>query len=94
MTSLCRTGRGRLVTYRHAWTDKIRSTAGFGRAAIDRYAQAPADEFRRSTFVLANVMVKVLPYLTYGVEYQYGSREAQDGSMRINHRFMFGIQVF
>lgn len=44
--------------------------------------------------MLANIMMSPLPYLTYGVEYQYGAREAQDGSTRENHRIIFGVQVF
>jgi len=87
-------GRGGFVSFRHAWSVKVRSTVAYGRAGIDRYDQAPADEFRRSTFVLANAMVRAFPYLTWGVEYQYGLRRAQDGSTRDNHRVMFGIQVF
>ena len=39
-------------------------------------------------------MFSPLPYLTYGVEYQYGARVEQNGTRQDNHRVIFGVQVF
>jgi len=40
------------------------------------------------------VTYRHLPYLTYGVEYQYGVRVAQSGTRQDNHRLIFAVQVF
>jgi len=87
-------GWGGFVTYRHVWSSRARSTVGLGRAAIALVDAAPDDAFRRSVFGLANLMVSPLPYLTYGLEYQYGARREKGGSRRDNQRVIFGVQVF
>lgn len=87
-------GRGGAVIYRHGWTGRVRSTVAYGRAGTDRYAGVPGDAFRQSTFVLANLLVSQLPYLTWGFEYQYGVRKDQSDSTQDNHRLIFALQVF
>jgi len=84
-------GRGGLMTFRHGWTDKVRSTVGYGRARIDRYAGAPPEEFRSSTFVLAKPRGEsaALPDLWFRVPVRSagvaGRRLAEQSSDHVRH---------
>lgn len=87
-------GAGAFVTYRHAWTPRLRSTAAYGRAWVEDAPWQAADAFDSSSFALVNLMWSPLHYVTLGAEYQYGERKAKDGSARDNRRLILGIQLF
>ncbi len=87
-------GWGVLATYRHYWSEGTRSTFALGQAQLEIVDGAPTDAFRRSRFGFFNLMKSVLPYLTIGLEYQYGVREEVNGDSKDNHRLIFGMQVF
>jgi len=89
-----RRNRGAMVGYEHAWDSKKSSSIVYGHAQSDRLTFQPLSEFKSSSFVLLNLMWKVLPQLSMGVEYQYGTRESFDGSSLDNNRLMFGVQFF
>lgn len=89
-----RKNQGAMVGYEHAWDSKKSSSIVLGHAQSDRLAFQPLSEFKSSSFVLLNLMWKVLPQLSMGVEYQYGQRESFDGSSLDNNRVMFGVQFF
>lgn len=85
---------GAYATYRHQWTQTMRSTVGYGRAWVEDAAWQSADAFDSSTFVLANLMWSPIQSVTLGLEYQYGERETKDGLSRDNNRVILGVQIF
>lgn len=87
-------GTGAFVTYRHAWSKAVRSTAGLGGAWIADESWQAADAFDRSTFALLNLIWSPLHYVTVGTEVQYGRRETKNGSVKDNTRLILGIQLF
>jgi len=85
---------GLFTAYQHHWTKSLRSNAMIGYAKADSYSWQPGNAFESSTYGAANLMWKILPYLTMGVEYGYGQRENKDGSDFDNHRIAVGVQFY
>jgi len=85
---------GGFVTYKHQWTDTLRSTAALGYARSEPLDWQTGDTFESSIYGSCNLMWSLQPYLTMGFEYQYGKRKNVDDSNLDNHRLAFGIQIF
>ena len=93
-TLVLRKNWGMFGTYQHFWSEKLRSTFTAGYAKSETLDWQPASTFSNSTFASVNLMWQILPYLTFGAEYGYGSRENKDGSDLDNHRFSLGFQFY
>ena len=91
---LLRKGYGGFVGYQHFWNENLHSSAVYGRASSKRLELEPLDAFEGSSFFLLNLMWQVLPQLTFGVEYNYGTRKNSNGSELDNHRIMLGVQIY
>ncbi len=89
-----RDNSGAMLTYRHRWSDALRSTAMVGVARTGSLDWQSDDEFESSSYGSVNLMWTIQPYLTLGVEYAYGQNETADGTNRSNHRVALGIQVY
>lgn len=85
---------GGFITYKHQWTDKLRSTAALGYAHSEPLDWQTGDTFESSMYGAVNLMCSLQPYLTMGFEYSYGKLENVDNSDLDNHRLAFGIQIF
>lgn len=85
---------GALVNYEHHWTEKYRSTAMFGYAHANPLSWQAPETLDNTMYAAANLIWQVLPYLSLGIEYDYGRRENKDNSDLDNHRLMFGVQVY
>jgi hypothetical protein len=85
---------GGMISYLHHWNASLRSTAMAGAAFSDSYDWQPGNTFERSIYGSVNLMWRIKPFITLGVEYAYGSLENKDGSDLDNHRVAVGIQVY
>jgi len=85
---------GTFATYAHHWTEKYRSSVMVGYADSDPLGWQAPGTLDNSMFAGVNLMWQALPYLSLGIEYDYGRRENKDNSDLDNHRLMFGVQVF
>lgn len=86
--------RGALVTYRHAWSERTRSTLAGGHAWAEVVAEQPGDPFRSSTYAYLNMLHSPFPYVTLGAEYVYARYATDGGAVTDNHRLSFGFQIF
>lgn len=91
---LLRTNWGVFSTYRHAWSDSLRSTVMAGYARSEAFDWQPDSTFVGSAYGAANLMWQVSPVITVGVEYAYGLNETKVSDQLDNHRISFGIQFF
>ena len=89
-----RTNYGGMIGYQRYWSDRFRSSFAVGRALADTTGEQPGSAFSNSTYAYGNLMWNVLPYLSFGIEYDFGQRENKDNSTINNHRIMFGAQIF
>ena len=85
---------GAFASYEHHWTEKYRSTAKVGYAHSKPFGWQAAGTLENTMYTGANLMCQVFPYLTLGIEYDYGRRENKDNSDLDNHRLMLGVQVY
>jgi hypothetical protein len=88
------TNYGGMIGYQRYWNDKFRSSFVVGHARADTTGGQAGSAFSNSTYAYGNLMWNVLPYLSFGIEYDFGQRENKDNSTTNNHRIMFGMQVF
>ena len=89
-----RTNFGGMTAYQRYWTDYLRSNFAVGYAQAATLSGQPDNAFKSTVYTYANLMWTILPYLTVGLEYDYGVRENLDGSTIDNSRFMLGVQMF
>jgi hypothetical protein len=82
------------ASYSHHWSEKWRSTAMAGHARSDPLSWQGESTLKSSSYVAANLMWQLLPYLTLGAEYSYGERDNKGGPGLNNHRVMLGVQVY
>lgn len=85
---------GGLVTYRHRWSEKNRSTVAVGHARGEILDLDPPDTFENTTYAFANFMRSPIPFITMGVEYSYARLTTRDGSVTDNHRIAVGVQIY
>ena len=67
------------ATYRHLWTDKLRSNIQVSGVSIDNPASAGTFASKTSYSGLTNLIYSVTPKLEVGVEYLHGKREIESG---------------
>jgi len=89
-----RTNTGVMLAYQHFWTADLRSTlmGGIARARVP--ATLAGDAFKSSRYVSLNLMKRLQPYLTVGIEYAYGKNEFSASPGFDNHRIAVGVQLF
>jgi hypothetical protein len=85
---------GGMISYLHHWNASLRSTAMAGAAFSDSYDWQPGNTFERSIYGSVNLMWRIKPFITLGIEYAYGSLKNKDGSDLDNHRVSVGTQVY
>jgi len=93
-TLTLRNNWGAMASYRHQWSDPLRSSVMFGYAYAEPLDPAAGDTFESSAYGAVNLMWSILPYLTVGVEYDYGKRNNTYVDDLDNHRGAFGVQFF
>lgn len=89
-----RTNYGGMVSYQHYWTEALRSTAMVGYARSKPLGGQPANTFESSRYFSINLMQKVRPSITVGIEYAYGKNDYTSGLGYDNHRIGVGLQFF
>lgn len=85
---------GGMISYKHQWSETMRSTAMAGYARAKPLDWQTGDIFKRSTFGSVNLMWRTQRFITMGIELAYGTRENIDGSDLNDTRIAFGMQVF
>jgi len=85
---------GVFANYFHKWSDTMRSSLTLGHAQSDALDFQPDTVFKSTSYGAVNFLWSPLPYLTFGVEYQYGKLEYVNGEGSDNSRISVGIQVF
>ena len=89
-----RENTGGMISYRHQWSDTMRSTAMAGYARAEPLDWQSGDVFKKSTYGSVNLMWRTQRFITMGIELAYGTRENIDGSELNDTRVAFGMQVF
>ena len=85
---------GGFVNYFHKWSDTMRSSLTVGHAQADALDFQPDTTFESTSYAAVNWLWSPLPYLTLGVEYQYGKIEFVNGEDSDNSRISFAFQIF
>lgn len=85
---------GGFVNYFHKWSDTMRSTITLGYAQADALDFQPDTTFESTRYGAVNLLWSPLPYLTVGLEYQYGKLEFVKSDDLDNNRISFAFQVF
>jgi len=85
---------GGFFNYFHKWSDTTRSSITLGYAHADPLDFQPDMTFKSTSYGAVNFLWSPLPYLTVGVEYQYGKLEYADGDDVDNSRVSLGFQIF
>lgn len=70
---------GGFVSYRHFWTNKLRSTLALGTVNVDNPAFVVGTVNKRFESVHLNLMWNPAPNTTLGAEYIFGRRETENG---------------
>jgi hypothetical protein len=88
-----RTNYGGFIAYKHIWNDKWRSNFYGG------FAKAPSNIpipglFKSTRFLSVNALYRINPYLTWGVEYMYGTKSKYFADPTDNHRILIGFQLY
>ncbi len=89
-----RDNRGLYGNFTHRFDNALSAAIMLGYAESDPLDFESDDTLDNTTYAAANLIWKVLPYLSLGVEYGYGRRENKGGDDLDNHRLMFGVQVY
>ncbi len=89
-----RTNYGGMIGYQRYWTDNLRSSFVVGHARSDTIAGQVGSTFSNSTYAYGNLVWNVLPYLSFGIEYDFGQRQDKNNATINNSRIMFGTQIF
>ena len=84
--------RGFYGSYARTWADTWRTNVSYGQARADTAGLSLADNFKSSKYLGANIFYEITPYLTVGLEYNWGERKNIDGSDIDNRRVMLGLQ--
>lgn len=85
---------GGMAGYQRFWTETLRSSFAYGYAQAATLSGQPDEAFKSTMYAYTNLLWSVLPYLTFGLEYDYGLRKNRDGGTLDNSRFMVGVQLF
>jgi len=85
---------GGFVNYFHKWSDTMRSSVHVGHAQSDALDFQPDTTFESTSYAGVNFLWSPMPYLTFGVEYQYGMLEYVNGDDLDNSRISFAFQIF
>ena len=85
---------GAFVNYFHKWSGTMRSSVTLGHARSDALDFQPDMTFESTSYGAVNYLWSPLPYLTLGVEYQYGKLEYVNGDDLDNSRISFALQIY
>jgi len=85
---------GGFVNYFHMWSDTMRSSITLGHAHADALDFQPDVTFESTSYGSVNLLWSLLPYLTLGVEYQYGKLEFVNGDDLDDNRISLAFQIF
>ena len=85
---------GGFASYRHKWSSSFRSNLTYSILRSDPVNLNPGSSFKRGEFIYLNSFWRAHEYLTFGVEYIYGSQYNYNGPTLINSRYQFAIQLF
>ena len=89
-----RKSRGFYGSYARRWSEKWSSNLSYGYARSETEDPIPNDSFKNSQYFGVNLFYEIVPYLSIGLEYNWGERENVGGSSLDNHRVMLGFQLF
>jgi hypothetical protein len=84
---------GGFVSYRHHWSDSLRSTFSVGVLRVDNPAVAPATANRLFQSAHLNLIWKAAPGVDMGVEYIHGMREVEGGEHGRVNRLQSSVQI-
>ena len=86
---------GGFVSYRHFWTDKLRSTIALGALKVDNPTFAAVSTNKRYESAHLNLIYSPVPNTNFGAEYIYGRRETEGGLKgslnRLQASFQYGF---
>ncbi len=80
------------VGYQHWWTETLRSTATYGYVRLWNNAGQPADTYKRTTYVSANIIWSPWRPVDMGFEYLYGERQTKSAGDGRNSRLQFSVK--
>jgi hypothetical protein len=81
-----------VVGYEVDWTDRLSSTFVYSVAEGTTASFQPLSTAEAVEYLAANLVVKPLPRLSYGIEYLYGSRTDKDLARGEAHRLQFSVR--
>jgi len=70
---------GAYATYKHNWTDRLRSSANYGFDDVEDNALLPLSSIANNQVFSVNLIFKFVPAATAGVEYMWGDNQLQSG---------------
>ena len=83
---------GGFVSYRHFWTDKLRSTLAVGTVDVDNPSFVVGTVNKRFESLHLNLMWNPVPSTTLGAEYIFGRRETENGLSGTVNRLQTSVQ--
>ena len=70
---------GGFISYQHYWSDKFNSTAIAGAFRVNDKKLLSSSSFHSSVYATANLFYTPVKPLAFGLEYQYGNRQNNNG---------------
>lgn len=80
-----------VVGVQRTWSDRVRSTLTASFVRVDRMASMTGDTYRGSRYLSGNILFTEAPFV-FGIEYDAGRLEVQDGRHNWNGRVQVAAQ--
>ena len=89
-----REGKGAYISHAHHWSKDIRTNIMYGEAHAENIDFFLPETFISSKYFASNIFYEATPYLVFGLEYAWGSRENAGDNSLDNQRVTLGAQLF
>lgn len=80
-----------MLSFRHEWTEVLRSTVTYGYVSLDSVSGQTADAYETSQYASANLIYAFRRQATMGLELLYGDKSVRDGRDSEVFRLQFGL---
>jgi hypothetical protein len=83
---------GTIAYYDHSWNDKWTTTLGFSQTEVQNSDLQTADAFNRGQYASINLLSTPQKNVMSGIEYLYGTRKSNDGTMNDDSRVQISMR--
>ena len=83
---------GAYATYKHNWTDRLRSSLNYGFNDVENHEFLPLSAVESNHVASINVIFKFVPSATVGGEYMWGDNQHMNGEDGWAHRIQFSLK--